>query len=84
MTGARTFLVEAYAPASSELGALSDRARDAATPGRGTDGVTHVLTILVPDDEICLHLFEAVSADSVSTAIRRVDLHAQRIVEVIR
>jgi len=39
-------------------------------------------SIMVPEDEICLHIFEAESADSLASAIAEVELRAQRIVEV--
>ena len=80
-TSSRTFLVEAYAPASSELAALSRHADAAAASETGAP-IRHIRSILVPEDEICFHLFEASSADTVARALGNADLRAQRIVEV--
>jgi hypothetical protein len=54
------FLVEAYAPGTSELAELVAEAQAAAH-----DGARHLRSIFVPEDEICLHLFECASADAV-------------------
>jgi len=78
MTVLRTFLVEAYAPASSDPDWLASQADSAAT----TDSIHRLRSILVPEDEICFHLFEAESADSLASAIAGAELRAQRIVEV--
>lgn len=78
---ARIFLVEAYAPGSSELAALSRQADAAAALEPGAP-IRHIRSILVPEDEICFHLFEAGSADIVARALGKADLRAQRIVEV--
>jgi len=80
MPRTRTFMVEAYAPASSEIADLSAQARRAE---RADDSaVKHLRSILVPDDEICFHLYEAESADTVAHAIHVGGMRAQRIVEV--
>ena len=78
----RTFLVEAYAPSSSDVGGLSEQAQLAALTADGVGPIHHLRSILVPEDEICLHLFEAESAESVARAIGDANLRAQRIVEV--
>ena len=79
MTG---FLVEAYAPATSDLVDLEARAQRAATElaEAGTE-VRYVRAIFVPEDETCFHLFEAASPDAVHAASERAGLSAQRIVE---
>lgn len=81
MTG---FLVEAYAPATSDLVDLEARARRAAAQlaEAGTE-VRYVRAIFVPDDETCFHLFEASSPDAVHAASERAGLSAQRIVEAV-
>ena len=81
MSDLRTFLVEAYAPASSELSALSRQAQAAVESESGAS-IRHIRSILVPEDEICFHLFEAGSVDIVARAIGNADVRAQRIVEV--
>jgi hypothetical protein len=78
MTALRTFLVEAYAPASSECDVLAHQ-MDAAAGGRS---MRRLRSILVPEDEICFHLFEADSADSLAAAVASAEVRAQRIVEV--
>jgi hypothetical protein len=59
-----TFLVETYAPAAAGLPELVAHARAACG-----DGVRHVRTIFVPEDETCFHVLEACSQDALS-AIR--------------
>jgi hypothetical protein len=81
MTPLRTFLVESYAPASSDFGPLAAQAQQAAASSPASDLVRYVRSILVPEDEICFHLFEAASASSVEAAIGTVPIRAQRIVE---
>ncbi len=78
------YLVEAYSPKSSreDLGSLVARARRASA-GMRRDGidVRYLRPILVPEDEICFHLFEAPSAEAVGEASRRAQLVYERIVE---
>jgi hypothetical protein len=78
------YLVEAYVPLQEHggLGRIVGRARAAAAEMR-RDGVSvrYLRPILLPEDEVCLHLFEAPSADAVREASRRADLTFERIVE---
>lgn len=78
------YLVEAYTPkrGRKDLSALVARARRASAQMRrdGID-VRYLRPILVPEDEICFHLFEAPSAEAVSEASRRAKLVYERIVE---
>jgi hypothetical protein len=77
------WLVEAYAPGSTDLAEVETRAREAAA--ELTLGGTHVRylhTMLVRGDETCFHVFEAASADTVRLVAERARLAAQRIVEV--
>lgn len=78
------YLVEAYSPKSSreDLNSLVARARRASA-GMRRDGidVRYLRPILVPEDEICFHLFEAPSAEAVGEASRRAQLVYERIVE---
>jgi hypothetical protein len=78
----RTFMVEAYAPKTSEHGQLARLADAAADPGEGTSGIRRLRSILVPEDEMCLHLYEADSADALARAVEAVEMRPQRIVEV--
>jgi hypothetical protein len=79
MTALRTFLVEAYAPASSECDVLAHQMDT--TAGR-QHSIRRLRSILVPEDEICFHIFEAESADSLAEAVAQAEVRAQRIVEV--
>ncbi len=53
----KSFLVEVYAPGTSELSVLAAQARAAAH-----DGVRYVRSIFIPEDELCFHLFEGSSS----------------------
>jgi len=74
------YVARADAPAV-EQGAARVR-RAAEEYSREGTPVRYLRSIFVPEDEICFHLFEAGSAESVARAIDRADLRAQRIVEV--
>jgi hypothetical protein len=76
------YLVEAYASRVSETADLEGRARDAAImlAASGT-AIRHLTSIRVPEDEVCFHLFEADSIESVRIASERADIVPQRIVE---
>jgi len=79
------FIVELYLPrnGSGGAGGVAARARSVAENARALgSGVRYVRSIFMPDDEICLELYEAPSADAVREAAaagRRLG----RIVEVI-
>lgn len=77
-----SWLVEGYAPFSTDLAEVQERAREAAS-GLTLSGtpVRYVRTIFVREDETCFHVFEAASVDSVREVARRALLSAQRIVE---
>ena len=77
-----SWLVEGYAPISTDLTEVQERAREAAS-GLTLAGtpVRYVRTIFVREDETCFHVFEAASAESVREVARRALLSAQRIVE---
>jgi hypothetical protein len=75
----RFFLVERYVPSvdPAEVDAASARL-DRTTQ----DGVRHLATVLIPDEETCLSLFEAPGVASVAAANGRVGMEVDRIVEV--
>jgi hypothetical protein len=73
-----SFLVESYTPAAASPIQIEASARRAAS---GTS-VRYVRSIFVPDDEICFHLLQAPSADSVDAVIRAAGITHQRIMEV--
>ena len=81
-----SYLVESYLPHFC-AGALPDtaaRAREAAL-ALTAEGVRvrYLRSTFVPSDELCLHLFEADSADRVGEAIRRADIEPERVVEAV-
>ena len=81
-----TYLVESYVTKLDEPGrqALVAAARAAADSLR-REGfpVSYLGSIFAPGDEMCLHLFEATSADLIRRASRRWALSCERIVEVV-
>jgi hypothetical protein len=81
-----SYFVESYQP-RGRAGELADaivRARLAASllAAQGTP-VRHLRSAYVPDDEICLHLFEAASAQLACEASRRAGIAVDRVVEAL-
>jgi hypothetical protein len=76
------YLVEAYTPATIEIAELEARARRTADrlSMNGTQ-VRYVRAIYVPEDELCMHLVDAASADVADDLIRRAGISPDRIVE---
>lgn len=68
----KSFLVEVYAPGTSDLPELAAEARAAAH-----DGVRYVRSIFIPEDELCFHLFEG------SPSSKTVSELGGRVVEAI-
>ncbi len=77
--GGRYFLVERYTPSTSvaSIEAASARLTDTHDPD-----VRHVVTLVVPDEETCLSVFEASAIEGVEVFNRRVEFPLDRIVEV--
>jgi hypothetical protein len=65
------FLVEAYTPATMKIADVEECARHAADDltAAGTD-VRYVRAIFVPEDEMCLHLVDAASAEVADDLVR--------------
>jgi hypothetical protein len=86
MTDLRSYLVESHLPRirGAELGDTTARARLAAA-ALAAEGcrVRHLHTTFVPEDELCLHVFEASCLEAVTEAMRRAALAADRIVEAV-
>jgi hypothetical protein len=76
-----TYLIEAYI-AGEDVADLRDRAR-AASAAMSDEGhvICYIRSMLVPADETCFHLFDAVSAETVAELARRAELRYERIVE---
>ena len=77
-----SYLVEAFAPGSTEVAAVEARARDAAIElSRAGARIRYLRSILIREDETWFHMFEAESIDTVRTAATLARLGAHRIVE---
>lgn len=80
------FLAEIYVARSDEDAVTleADRARRAAEAlAREGVPVQHLRAIFVPEDETCLFLYEADSAETVREAARRAELAFERVVEAV-
>ena len=79
-----TFVVEMYVPRgrAGERTKLDRRARAAAS-SLAAEGVPvrHVRSVFMPEDEICMHFFEAPGSEAVVEVSRRAGLRYERIVE---
>ena len=78
-----SYLVEVYMPRSRahEARATAGRARAAADElSREGMPVRYVRTTFLPDDETCLHLLEAETAEGVEAASSRAEMGRARIV----
>ena len=82
-----TFVVEAYEArgrGAEALSGLEERARAAAAElSRSGSRVRHVRTTFLPEDELCLHVFEASSREAVLEAARRAGLPDARVTEAV-
>jgi uncharacterized protein DUF4242 len=79
-----TFLVEAYMPATIDVAEVESRVSAAAAELTTPEAeVRYLRSIFVPDDELCMHLFDAASADAVSEVTRRAGISVDRIAEAV-
>lgn len=81
-----SYLVESYLSRTraTELAATTSRARQSAEAMSGEGiPVRHVRATFLAEDEVCLHLFEAPSAEAAGEASRRAAIAYNRIVEAI-
>ena len=81
-----SYLVETYLSRSSAAGLPEALARvSAAADALSLEGipVQYLRSIFVPEDEICFHLFEGASSETVREAGRRAELSFDRVVEAI-
>jgi hypothetical protein len=86
MSDVRTYLAESHLPRirRGDLPDAASRVRRAAEE-LASEGqpVRHLHTTFVPEDEVCLHVFEATSVAAVGEVMRRAALAADRIVEAV-
>jgi hypothetical protein len=74
------FLVETFAPSAQALGAI-DASIEASLVS--VPGVTHLASLLIPEDETCFHIFDAADRDSVAGVSAAAGLTPLRIVETL-
>lgn len=76
-----SFILETYVPrlTAGELDDLVERARRAAA---GTP-VIHVRSYFVPDDDMCMHVFEGPSVAAVQEIAESAGLESERIVQSV-
>lgn len=82
----RTFLVESYAPGSSDhdLAVASDRVRLATQASRDSGGhVAYIGALSLPRDEVVFHLFASREVAPVRDICQRASITVERIVESI-
>jgi hypothetical protein len=82
----KAFVAEQYLSAV-DAGAAARRARAAREASEqlileGTQ-VRYVRSIFIPEDETCLHLYQAESVEAVRTAAARASLRLERVTEAI-
>lgn len=77
------YLVECFWPGVSE-GRVTRAVRQLAKAGTGGEAVVWVDSILVPDDEIVLCVFEGRSAEAVRASAARAGLPAERVVSCVQ
>jgi hypothetical protein len=79
------FLVESYLPAAdAEIEEIDRRARAAAEELAGEGAaVRHLGSILVPEDEMCVLHYEAVSRELALEAASRAGVTSDRVVEAV-
>jgi uncharacterized protein DUF4242 len=77
-----TYLVEVYMPATVDVAEVESRVREAAAElARPKAELRYLRSIFVPDDELCMHLFDADSVEAVSEVTHRAGISADRIAE---
>jgi hypothetical protein len=81
-----SYLIESYLPRSrsGELPAEVSRLRRA-TESLTAEGtrIRHMRSTFLPDDELCLHLLEAESAETVGEASRRAAIEPARVIPAV-
>jgi hypothetical protein len=77
-----SYLVELYVPrdGAGDPAALARGAQRAADQGAG---VRYLRSFVLPDEELCFHLFDAATAASVAEAGSRLGMPFERVVQVL-
>jgi len=77
----RVFVVERFLPALTPDGVRAQARREIDLLSTGSDGVRHLRTTYLCDDELCFSVFEAPSIEIVRQANDRNDMPYERITE---
>lgn len=78
----RSFLVETYV-GQPELGRLEALARKAEAVAALSPAIRYLGSLVLTEDEVCLHVFEAPSLEAIVEASDHEDLARDRVVETI-
>lgn len=83
LRGVATYIVEQYLPGSSavERATAAEQVR-LAVDALAELGVTHRETVIVDDDELCMHVFDAADEATLAAAHAAVELSFDRVVEI--
>jgi len=78
------FIVELYIPRPEDIYRVDARAR-AAAEELAAEGapIRHLRSTVVPDDELCLLVYEAPNSELALEACRRAELVSERVMEAI-
>ncbi len=85
-TDSHTYAVECFEPgvARASVAVAARRAREAAAALRAEGReVEHVDTLLMPDDEVVLHVFAADAPETARDASVRAGVAFERVIEVV-
>ena len=78
------FLIELHLPRQASSLLAAARAREGAEElTREGKPVRHLNTIFIPDDEVCFHVYEAVSVEAVTEAARRARIAFERVLSAV-
>lgn len=76
------YLLELYLPRDCAVDA-DELARGAQRAAEQGAGVRYVRSIVLPGEELCFHVFDAATAESVAAAGSRLGMPFERVVEVL-
>ena len=80
------YLAESYLPRARQQAfrqLLRDARRAAASISQDGTPVRHIRSTYLPEDELCLHVFEAESKEAVLAVTSRADVTFDRVVEAL-
>jgi hypothetical protein len=79
------FAVEVYTarPTHAKLADVVAHEQAAAKAMEGRGDVRYLSSVFLPEDEVCLHLFDGPSSAAVGRAAERVGLSIERVIEAL-